>query len=108
MEVSSRTIENTLIISLKGDVSTFSGLELDKYVIAQIETNRPKRLIINMKDVEFLDSQGMGALIIIRQYTLKNKILFSLVSINERIRTIFEHAEMISFFNIKDSEEDLL
>ncbi|MCX7679600.1 MAG: STAS domain-containing protein [Spirochaetes bacterium] len=108
MEFSSQVVENTLIITLKGDISALGGLDLDKRIIKEINLHNPKRLIINMKEVEFLDSQGMGALIIIRQYTLKNKILFSLVGINERLRTIFEHSEMISFFNIRDSEENLI
>lgn len=108
MELSSREVDNTLIISIKGDVSALGGLDLDKKVLKEIEAHRPKRLIINMKEVDYLDSQGMGALIIIRQFTIKNKILFSLVGINERLRAIFEHSEMIDFFNIKDSEENLL
>ena len=108
MELSSRTQDNTLIISIKGDVSALGGLDLDKKILKEIEAHRPKRLIVNMKDVDYLDSQGMGALIIIRQFTIKNKILFSLVGINERLRNIFEHAEMIDFFNIKDLEENLI
>lgn len=108
MELLSRAVDNTLIITIKGDISAFGGLDLDKKVLKEIEAHRPKRLIISMKEVDYLDSQGMGALIIIRQFTIKNKILFSLVGINERLRTIFEHSEMIDFFNIKNSEENLL
>ncbi len=108
MELFSRAVENTLIISIKGDISALGGLDLDKKVLKEVEVHHPKRLIINLEEVDYLDSQGMGALIIIRQFTIKNKILFSLVGINDRLRGIFEHSEMIDFFNIKDSEENLL
>ncbi len=108
MEISTRMTESTLIIDVKGEISSLHGIDLDKKIIRKIEEKPPKRLIINLKGVDYIDSQGMGSLIIIRQYTIKNKILFSVVEINENIRKTFEHSEMVDFFNIRDSEEQLL
>lgn len=108
MEITTRKSESTLIIDVKGEISATSGIDLDKKALKEVEAVRPKRLILNLKDVDYLDSQGMGSLIIVRQYTIRNKILFSLVGINERIRKTFEHTEMIDFFNIRDSEEKLV
>ena len=108
MEITTRKTDNTLIIAIKGEISAVGGIDLDKKVLKVIESEKPRRLILNLKDVDYLDSQGMGSLIIIRQYTIKNKILFSVVDINENIRKTFEHTEMVDFFNIKDSEEKLV
>jgi len=108
MEISTRKTENTLIIDVRGEISALGGIDLDKKVLKEVDKLKPRRLILNLKEVDYLDSQGMGSLIIIRQYTIKNKILFSVVGINDSIRKTFVHAEMIDFFNIKDSEEKLL
>jgi anti-sigma B factor antagonist len=108
MDITTRKSESTLIIDVKGEISATSGIDLDKKALKEVEAARPKRLILNLKDVDYLDSQGMGSLIIIRQYTIRNKILFSLVGINDSIRKTFEHTEMVDFFNIRDSEENLV
>jgi anti-anti-sigma factor len=108
MEISTRMTDTTLIIDVKGEISSLQGIDLDKKIIKEIEKKHPKRLILNMKEVDYIDSQGMGSLIIIRQHTIKNKILFSVVEINENIRKTFEHSAMVDFFNIRESEEKLL
>ncbi len=108
MDISTRKSENTLIIDVRGDISSLSGIDFDKKVIKEVDKFKARRLILNLKEVDYIDSQGMGSLIVIRQYTIKNKVLFSVVGINENIRSTFEHADMIDFFNIKDSEEKMI
>ena len=108
MEITTRKTENTQIIDVNGEITATGGIDLDKKVLKVVEGEKPKRLILNLKNVDYLDSQGMGSLIIVRQYTIRNKILFSLVGINERIRKTFEHTEMVDFFNIRESEDKLV
>ena len=108
MKIKSRFKEDTLIIEIYGAISGAQAISLDKDVIAIMEQSKPKRMIVDYRDVEFIDSTGIGAMITLRQYSLKNKILFATVHVNEKIRNTLSIANVEIFFNVKDESENLI
>ena len=62
MEISRRTNENVTILDLKGNLTIGTEDELIN-VITQSVTDGQKDLLINMADVPFIDSSGIGGLI---------------------------------------------
>ncbi len=81
--------KNILIIRLKGELDQASVNTLKYRVSDVIDKYRIKHLIINLKDVPFMDSSGIG--FIIGRYTqLKSrKGQIVICSMNEMIERIF-------------------
>jgi len=72
----------------------------------QILKEKPKRLIINLSAVEFMDSSGLAILIEAMQITNRQGSQLKLAAVNERIRSIFEISRLDSIFSIYATEEE--
>lgn len=69
-----------------------SATEKDRFNESLVETlsNCNKDLIINMRDLEFIDSSGIASLVLGKKVLAKNGYRLSLTNIPEPIRNIFE------------------
>ena len=66
------------------------------------------RVLVNMSNVTFLDSSGLGALVAIwRNISSKNGEI-KLCNIGPSVRTVFEITRMHRIFEIYDGEEEAL
>jgi anti-sigma B factor antagonist len=62
MEINLRTNEGIAILDLKGNLIIGSEEKLGE-TVAQVVENGRKQVLLNMTDVPFVDSSGIGALI---------------------------------------------
>ena len=63
MEVSSKIIGNTLYIALKGELDEYTANYTRKAMDNLIDNNTYQKMVIDMGDLEFMDSTGVGVLI---------------------------------------------
>jgi anti-anti-sigma factor len=65
-----------------------------------------KVILIDMKNVKFIDSSGIGALVMAMKITKQAEIKLFICSVNDQVRIIFEVSKMDRIFQIlKDREE---
>ena len=62
MEINLRTSESVTILDLKGNL-TFGAEEVLGEMITEVLKDGQKQLLVNMAEVPFIDSSGIGALI---------------------------------------------
>jgi anti-sigma B factor antagonist len=62
MEINLRTNGTVTILDLKGNLTIGAEEELNR-VITQVVTDGQKHLLVNMAEVPFIDSSGIGGLI---------------------------------------------
>ena len=55
--------DGTLIFDLRGELDIAVNESLRSLLVDTITTRRPRRVVVNMRHVVFVDSTGMGALI---------------------------------------------
>ena len=81
-----RTGKNSLIIQLHGEIDQYAAAELKESIDIEVENSPKKNLIIDLKDVDLMDSSGIG--LIVGRYktvkTLGGKLLVS--GGNENVR----------------------
>jgi anti-sigma B factor antagonist len=63
-------------------------------------------ILIDFKDVKFMDSSGLGALILSLKTVRSSGIKMVLCSINDQIRMLFELTSMDRVFEIYPSREE--
>ncbi len=62
MEINLRTNEGVTILDLKGNLTIGAEEKLGE-IVAQVVEDGQKQLLLNMTEVPFVDSSGIGALI---------------------------------------------
>lgn len=65
-------------------------------------------ILIDFQGVSFMDSSGLGTLVLTLKAIKSNGISLYLCSINEQIKMLFELTSMDSFFQVYENKESFL
>ena len=74
--------------------------------ISKILQENAKVILIDFKDVTFMDSSGLGALVLSLKNARSAKANLILCSLNDQIKILFELTSMEKVFDIVSSRED--
>ncbi len=101
MKLNKEIVNNVLIIVIENKEANLSKSELFKEeVIRDIEKGN-KNLIISFRNVEYLDSSFLGALVAILKNTLPLGGKLVLTDLNEDILNLFELTRLDKIFTLK-------
>lgn len=75
--------------------------------ISELVENKADIVIIDFKDVTFMDSSGLGALVLSLKTVRAAKAKLLLCSINDQIKMLFELTNMDRVFEVYGSREEL-
>jgi anti-sigma B factor antagonist len=95
------------IVSLTGEIDYNLSHKLLDALNGVVE-KRPQRLIIDLADVQHMDSSGLGTLVKIFQQVNGYKGKMALVAMNDRVRNAFEITRLDQFFAIHDTVDEAL
>jgi anti-sigma B factor antagonist len=68
--------------------------------ISELVNGGAKTILVNLKDVTFIDSSGLGALVIALKTVRSAGARFYICSINEQVRILFELTSMDQVFEV--------
>ncbi|MCZ6683868.1 MAG: STAS domain-containing protein [Planctomycetota bacterium] len=102
-----RKSETATVVALSGDVDLHHAPTLHATLV-DIANGRPKRLIVNLEEVPYMDSSGVGTLVEILRRVTAYKGTMALVGLNPRVRSVFEITKLDKFFTICDTEQEAL
>jgi anti-anti-sigma factor len=86
-----------LTLKIEGFFDCTEIIEYDKFIEEQIPKYQYKKLVIDLGNLEFIDSMGMGRLIILKKKTLKDEKDMRIVNTSEDIKSIFKIAELSQY-----------
>ncbi|RIK63482.1 MAG: anti-sigma B factor antagonist [Planctomycetota bacterium] len=101
-----RTPEGT-VVALTGDVDLHHSPALHAALV-EVAGERPRRMILNLADVPYIDSSGVGTFVEVfrRVSAYKGKMVFC--GLSSRVKSVFEITKLDKFFIICDTEEQAL
>ncbi|MEH1792717.1 STAS domain-containing protein [Nostoc sp.] len=85
------------VLELSGILDGIRGNELRREV-SGIVANGANILLIDMKEVKFIDSSGLGALVSAMQITRNANTKLFICSISDQVRMLFELTKMDRIF----------
>jgi anti-sigma B factor antagonist len=108
LKVDTRSVNSTAsMIDLEGEVDVYTAPQLKQQIIAMLDSGI-YHVIVNLSNVEYLDSTALGVLIGgLKRLREKNGTL-DLICPNPRIKRIFEITGLDKIFDIFNSEQDAL
>jgi anti-anti-sigma factor len=107
MELAERFHHGVAVVEIKdkelshADCHDFQHQALDIF-----ERQNPHSLAVNLKNVDFLDSMGIGTLITLRNRLLKDGGTVALCELNDNVKRVVNVASLHKVFSIYDSEEE--
>ena len=108
MNISKRQSGDATIIDVVGDIDLYNSPEMRKALLEALKEKRAPRLIINLKDVKYIDSSGVASLVegLKVSRTLNSK--FILYGLSAAAREVLELSRLIKVFEVYDNEEQAL
>jgi anti-anti-sigma factor len=107
MEFLHTTKENVLIVTPKiENLDARDSREFKEKIIELISDHKLQRVVIDLKEVKFIDSSGLGSFLAILKNLHSQGGELKLSEMNKPIRTIFELISMHKIFEIFNHTEE--
>jgi anti-anti-sigma factor len=82
--------EDSLELVLAGDLDMAATFKLEPEFDRLLSAKQVRRLVLDVADVEFIDSAGLGALLSIRDQTKLLGIEMTLINLSDPVRRILD------------------
>ena len=95
-----------VLANVGGEIDLHSSPELRDALLGALETNRPKRVILNLAKVPYMDSSAVAVLVEALQKLRKAGGKLCLTNLQPRVKGLLEIARLDTIFVIATSEEE--
>jgi len=94
-------IPDKLIIKPIGNIEAFNIEIFSKAIFDTLQENEQiKNITIDLKGVPYMSSTGIGAFMQVSGYAKRNKLILSVININDKIQVTFNLLGLDHFLNI--------
>ena len=92
--------EKFLLIEVKGDLDIYSEDEFRSFIEKEIE-GADKDMVIDIKDLDYLDSTGLGLFMKIYKIAKEKAKTVSIINPKENILKLFKITDLTDVFNME-------
>ena len=107
MDISTKTWENVTVMLLSGRLDLSSGSRLKDEIKKTLATGRTT-IHLNLRDIEFVNSSGLGALVSVMKEIRIQRGRLTLSDLADYVQEIFDITQLSHIFEIFTSEEEAL
>jgi anti-anti-sigma factor len=107
MQTKERPVLNGVVLELAGDL-TYANREQFKTAVEAIRQKGCRHLILNMAEVRFVDSSGLGLLALVSQNFKLSQAKVSMLKPQSYVREIMSLANIQKLIPVYDNEQDAL
>ena len=97
---------NIIVFTFKGQLDSFSEKQFKSFITNNLK-NAPLPFVIDLSNIDFLDSSGLGALVQTSKECKNLKIDFSVVG-NSRVAQTIKLVRLGDFLNLKSNIEEAI
>jgi anti-sigma B factor antagonist len=108
MELDTTTKEEVAIVTISGSIDSNTWLQLDTELNRIIVEKSTKKVLLNFKDVTYLSSAGIRALLIAARKLKARKGWFGLSNLSQNVFNVLDMSGFTSIFNIFPNEDAAL
>ena len=106
MKISTRNVGDVTILDIKGKITLGSGDIILRDRVHQLISEDAKKIIINLKEVNYVDSSGIGELVSCHTSVSRAKGKLVLLNMTSKIKDLLQITQLIKVFdNYTDEDE---
>jgi len=107
MELKIRKNGENYIIDVNGEMDLYNSYNLKELEMKMLE-KKVVKFIINLENVDYIDSSGIGALIYICSTIKKMHLRLSITNIHGSVKKVIELTKLMGYFPITNSIEEAI
>jgi anti-sigma B factor antagonist len=108
MKIETRTIGDVRILDCSGKITLGEGTMAVRNTVRDILKNEGKKIILNLADVNYIDSSGIGELVSTYTTVTNNGGKLVLLSLTKKIQELLTITKLLTVFQVYDSEQAAL
>ncbi len=102
LELKVRKSADIYIIDVNGEMDLYNSYKLKELVMKMLE-KKIQKFVINMENVEYIDSSGIGALIYICSTIKKLGLKLFIANVRGSVKKVIELTKLMGYFPIAGS-----
>jgi anti-sigma B factor antagonist len=107
MELRIRKNQEIYIIDIQGELDLYNSYKLKELLTKMLE-KKIERFVINLDEVEYIDSSGIGALIYISSTLKKLNHKLAITNIHGSVKKVIELTKLMGFFPTTETLDEAI
>jgi anti-sigma B factor antagonist len=108
MKVNVRQRDGVTILDLKGKITIGVGDVALRNAVQEAINGGATKILINLRDVTTIDSSGVGELVSAYTTATNRGVKLCLVNLPSKVSDILQITQLITVFDVYDSEDEAL
>jgi anti-sigma B factor antagonist len=105
MNIHTRTVGNTHILDISGKIILGRETMIVRNTIKDLLANRAGKIVLNLAEVHYIDSSGVGELVSSFTSVAKEGGQLSLLNLTTKVEEILAITRLLTVFQVYESEE---
>ena len=108
MEIHTRAVGDVHILDISGRIVLGEATKTIRQTISDLLVNGGRKIVLNLKDVNYVDSSGIGELV--RTYTsvTREGKQLKLLNLTKKIRDLLVITKLLTVFQVYENEQAAL
>ena len=106
MQIDERTVGSVKVLDLAGQVTFTQGDTILKDKIHSLINQGHKNIIVNLGNVSYLDSSGLGHLVAAYTTVANSGGKLKLINLTKKLQTLMTMTKLLTVFDVFDSEQE--
>ena len=104
MKTSTRQVDGVTIVDLSGRITLGEGSVILRDQIRDLVTRGDKKILLNLGDVSYIDSSGIGELVSAYTTVRNSGGELKLLNLTKKVHDLLQITKLYTVFDIKDDE----
>jgi len=105
VQITDRRLDKTTIFDISGDIDLAHSTEVRRAVLKEIRDKRTPRVILNLREVEYIDSSGVASLVEGLKASRDVGTRLILFGLSPIAHEVLRLSKLTTIFEIYDNEE---
>jgi anti-sigma B factor antagonist len=108
MKIEVRTVGDVRVLDCSGKITLGEGTMAVRNTVREILKNGGKKIILNLGNVNYIDSSGIGELVSTYTTVASNGGQLKLLSLTKKIQELLAITKLLTVFQVFDDEKAAL
>jgi len=104
MNASTRQVDGVTVVDLSGHITLDEGSTQLRDTIKQLASQGQKHVLLNLREVQYIDSSGVGELVSAFTTMRDQGGELKLLNLTRKVRDLLQITKLHTVFDIKDDE----
>jgi anti-sigma B factor antagonist len=108
MKIETRTVGDVHILDISGKITLGEGTMAVRNTVRDVLKNGGKKIILNLADVNYIDSSGIGELVSSYTTVTNQGGKLKLLNLTKKIQELLAITKLLTVFSVYDSEQQAI